>query len=152
MAMVIDVGALRVLAQAPGQQIERQVVAAEDDEQAALTLVRHDHEVDRVRARRGAVELLDVALGGPGLHELDQAGLLETQDVVPHPGGMMPDDGAELRERRRAAHEQAQQAKALLVREHAHGVHRPDMADLFHRPSPSTVTADVTLSPHLRVD
>ena len=99
--MVIDVRARRVLAQTGGQQVQRQIVAAEEDEQSALAFVGKDHEVDRVGACRGAVELLDVTLGRPGLDQFHEPGLLETQDVVTHPGRVMTDDDSQLGERRR---------------------------------------------------
>ena len=124
-----------VLAEPAGQQVERAVVAPQEDEQPALPLVRQHHEVDRVRPGRGAVELLHVALGRPRLHQLHEPGLLEAQDVVAYPGGVVADDDAELRQRRRTAHEQAQQAQALLVGEHADGVDGADVTDLFHRGS-----------------
>ena len=134
-------GACIVLAQPARQHVQRQVVAAEDDEQAALTLVRQHHEVHRVGARGGAVELLHVALGRPGLDELDQSGLLEAEDVVPHPGRMVVDGGAELGERGRPAHQQAEETQTLVVGEHADGVDSSDVADLFHGRVLSPTTA-----------
>ena len=126
-----DVGTRLVLTQPDGQQVQSAVVAAQDDEQPALALIGQHHEVDRIRACGRAVELLDVPLGRPGLHQLHQTGLLEAQDVVPDPRRMMAHDAAQLRERRRAPHQQAEQAKALCIGEDADGVDGADVADLF---------------------
>jgi hypothetical protein len=125
------IGARRVLTQAAGEQVEGEIVAAQDHQEPALSLVRQDHEVHGVGARRGAVELLDVALGGPGLHQLDEPGLFEAQDVMAHPGRMMAHDVAQLRERRRATHQQSQKAQPLLVGKDADRVDGADVADLF---------------------
>ena len=74
-----DIRRRRVGAQLAREQVQSQIVAAQHDQQTALAGFRQDHEVDRVGARRRAVELLDVALGGTGLVELDQTGMLKTQ-------------------------------------------------------------------------
>jgi hypothetical protein len=50
----------------------------------------------------------------------------------------MADDDAELRERRRPAHEQAEQAQPLVVGEHPNGVDSSDVTDLFHERSLSS--------------
>ena len=52
--------------------------------------------------------------------------------MVAHPGRMVADGGAELGERGRPAHEQAEQAQALVAGEHADRVDRADVTDLFH--------------------
>ena len=140
------VGARRVLAQVGGQQVERAVVAAQKDEQAALTFVRQDHEVDRVGARRSAVELLDVALGRPGLDQLHEPGLLEAQDVVTDPSGVVADDAAQLGERRRTPHQQTKQAQALLVGEDTHRLDGADVADLFQGTLREGAAAGTTLN------
>jgi hypothetical protein len=47
---------------------------------------------------------------------------------------MVIDRMAELRQRGRTPHQQAQQPQSLVAREHAHGGHVVDMADLVHAP------------------